>query len=232
MKLDLEAVADRVAAEHEALALAARRSGRAPEDVELLAAVKYVDAADVAGLHAAGLVLLGENRADQLLAKQAAAAAVPFTWDFIGHLQSRKARDVVGRVRLIHALESASTAEAVERRAERPQDVLVEVNVAADPGKYGVLPDALDAFLERLAGLERVRVRGLMTMPPAVEDPEDSRPVFAALRETAARATERWAGAHAFDVLSMGTSQDRLVAVEEGATVVRLGGALYGRPSR
>jgi hypothetical protein len=178
-----------------------------------------------------GLHLLGENRADALVRKQDAAAGRPFTWDFIGHLQSRKARDVVGRVRMIHALESESAATAVDRRAETPQDVLVEVNVAADPGKYGVPTERLDAFLETLTTLERVRVRGLMTMPPAAVDPEASRGAFAALRALAAGAAERWAGGHRFDVLSMGTSQDYLVAVEEGATVVRLGSALYDRSS-
>jgi len=220
---------EQVAATAAEIGEAARRAGRRPEEVEILAAVKYVDAGDVRALYAAGLRLLGENRADQLLRKQEAAADLPFTWDFIGHLQSRKVRDVAGRVRLVHALESASTATALEGRAERPQDVLVEVNVAADPGKYGVALGDLDPYLELLAGLERVRVRGLMTMPPVAARPEDSRPVFAALREAAARCAGRWTGTHRFEVLSMGTSQDYLVAVEEGATVVRLGGALYDR---
>ena len=229
MNLDRETLADRVTAIREAVGVAARRSGRAPESVELLAAVKYLDAADVPVLYDAGIDLLGENRSDQLVVKQAVAGDVAFTWDFIGHLQSRKARDVVGRVRLIHALDSESTAAAIDRRAATPQDVLVEVNVAADPAKYGVLPERLDAFLETLAGLGHVHVRGLMTMPPAAAHAEASRGSFAALRELAHGAADRWAGRHRFDVLSMGTSQDYLVAVEEGATVVRLGGALYDR---
>ncbi len=170
---------------------------------------------------------MGENKTESLLEKQARAGDL-FTWDFIGHLQSRKVRDVVGRVALLHSLESDSTARQLESRADSPQDVLIEVNVAADPSKYGVLPDGLDAFLERLASLERVRVRGLMTMPPFVDDPEASRPAFARLRELASTCAERWAPTFAFDVLSMGTSQDFAVAVEEGATIVRLGAVLYG----
>jgi uncharacterized pyridoxal phosphate-containing UPF0001 family protein len=174
---------------------------------------------------------VGENRSEGLAAKQAAHGSL-FTWDFIGHLQSRKVRDVVGRVELVHALESDSAAAQVEARAAAPQDVLVEVNVAGDPSKYGVAAADLDAFLERLAGLAMVRVRGLMTMPPFTEDAEGSRTSFAALRELAGRAAERWAGTHAFDVLSMGTSQDFAVAVEEGATVVRLGSVLLAPPDR
>ena len=174
----------------------------------------------------AGISRVGENKADALLAKQALHGG-SFTWDFIGHLQSRKARDVVDRVELIHSLQSDSAAQQIERRAERPQGVLVEVNVADDPSKSGVRLGELDAFLERLAELERVRVLGLMTMPPFATDPEESRPFFARLREAAAECAERWSSRHEFGVLSMGTSQDYVVAVEEGATIVRLGSVLY-----
>jgi pyridoxal phosphate enzyme (YggS family) len=224
--LDPAVAAAGVAAAREVVGDAARRAGRDPASVELLAAVKYLPADDLPVLHAAGITRVGENKADALLAKQAVAGEL-FTWDFIGHLQSRKARDVVGRVALVHSVESGSTAAQLDRRAEASQDVLVEVNVAADPTKYGVAPAALDHFLEHLASLERVRVRGLMTMPPFTERAEDSRPAFAQLRTIADRCAERWAGTHNFDVLSMGTSQDYVVAVEEGATIVRLGSILY-----
>lgn len=226
MPLDPDVVAAGVAAARESVADAARRAGRDPDAVEILAAVKYLSAEDLPVLHAAGVRRVGENTADALLAKQAVAGGL-FTWDFIGHLQSRKARDVVGRVALVHSLESDSTAAQLDRRAEATQDVLVEVNVDADPAKYGVLPAALDDFLDRLASLERVRVRGLMTMPAFTEHAEDSRRAFAELRALAARCTDRWAPAHSFEVLSMGTSQDYAVAVEEGATIVRLGSVLY-----
>jgi pyridoxal phosphate enzyme (YggS family) len=226
--LDLEVATAAVAAAREAIAEAARRAGREPTSIEILAAVKYLPAEDLPALRAAGITRVGENKADALLAKQAVAGEL-FTWDFIGHLQSRKARDVVGRVSLVHSLESDSAAAQLERRAQAPQDVLVEVNVAADPDKDGVQPEGLDDFLEHLAALERVRVRGLMTMPPFTERAEESRPAFARLRELAAGCAERWAPTHAFDVLSMGTSQDYVVAVEEGATIVRLGSILYSR---
>jgi pyridoxal phosphate enzyme (YggS family) len=206
---------------------AAVRSGRAADAVRILAAVKYLARDDLPALVEAGVELVGENRAEALLAKRPGFEGA-FRWDFIGHLQSRKVRDVVDRVALIHAVQAESTARQIAERATRDQDVLVEVNVAGDPSKYGVTPAALDAFLELLAGLERVRVRGLMTMPAFAADAEASRPAFAALRELAGRCAERWQGAHVFDELSMGTSQDYRVAAEEGATIVRLGSVLYG----
>lgn len=231
MPLDLDAVTNHVAAARAAVDEAARRSGRDRGSVDVLAAVKYLPAEDLDVLHAAGIRRVGENKADALIAKQAVAGQL-FTWDFIGHLQSRKARDIVGRVTLVHSVQSDSSALQLDKRAEAPQDVLVEVNVAADPAKYGVLPGDLDEFLDRLAVLEHLRVRGLMTMPPFTNDAEASRPAFAELRELATRCGERFAGTHTFDVLSMGTSQDYAVAVEEGATIIRLGGSLYGELPR
>ena len=230
--VDVEVVRANLAEVRGAIDEAAAGAGRGPGSVAILAAVKYVTRDDLPALAAAGVTLVGENRTDALHAKQEGFADA-FRWDFIGHLQSRKARDVVGRVELVHALSAESTARQIDARAERPQDVLVEVNIAADPGKEGVSPSELDAFLELLAGLANVQVRGLMTMPPFAEDPEESRPVFAALRELATACEQRWSGAHTFAVLSMGTSQDYVVAAAEGATIVRLGGVLYGgRPTR
>ncbi len=214
-----------VARTRERIAAAAARAGRAPGDVEIVAAVKYLDAEDLPLLHAAGITRVGENRTDQLVAKQEAYGDL-FTWDFIGHLQSRKVKEIAGRVALIHSLSTSSTAAQIDTRSPAPQEVLIEVNVAADPAKEGVAPADLDAFLEELAALPNVVVTGLMTMPAFAEDPERSRPAFAALRELAAAAGARWAGTHRFDRLSMGTSQDFEVAVEEGATLVRAGSVL------
>jgi PLP dependent protein len=230
--VDADVVRANLAEARTAVDEAAAGSGRPAGSVAILAAVKYVTREDLQAIAAAGVDLVGENRTDALIAKQDGFAGA-FRWDFIGHLQSRKARDVVGRVELIHALSAESTARQIDGRSERPQDVLVEVNIAADPGKEGVSPDELDPFLELLAGLENVRVRGLMTMPPFAEDPEASRPFFARLRELAAAGAARWSGTHSFDVLSMGTSQDYAVAAAEGATIVRLGSVLYGgRPTQ
>jgi pyridoxal phosphate enzyme (YggS family) len=201
----------------EEIALTADRVGRRPEEVQVLAATKYVAFEDMPTLAQAGINLVGENRAQDLQAK-AAAYGEMFTWDFIGHLQSRKVRQVMGQVRLIHSVASDSVLRELTRHRElaRPgMRVLIEVNVAEEPGKDGVAPAGLAAFIERCP----VPVAGLMTMPPQSSEPEESRRWFAALRELAQ--------AHGLEHLSMGTTQDYLVAVEEGATIVRIGTRLY-----
>lgn len=225
MTVAADEVREGVARVRARIAEACARVDRDPVDVEIVAAVKYLAVEDLPLLHAAGIRRVGENRSDQLIAKQERHGDL-FTWDFIGHLQSRKVRDVVGRVALIHSLSTDSAAQQIAQRASAPQDVLIEVNTAADPSKEGVAPAALDAFLEQLAALESVRVRGLMTMPAFAEQPEASRPAFAALAELAGRSRSRWQGVHSFEHLSMGTSQDFEIAVEEGATLVRLGQVL------
>jgi PLP dependent protein len=181
-------------------------------DVEILAATKYVEADDLPALSEAGIELVGENRAQDLLAKQHAHGDL-FTWDFIGQLQSRKVKDIAPNVRLIHSLASDS---ALRRLEEHPAgEVLVQVNVAGEEGKAGVEPGELSDFIARCP----VPVTGLMTMPPFVERAEDNRRHFARLAELA--------GEHGLVRLSMGTTQDYEVAVEEGATIVRLGSVLY-----
>ena len=140
-------------------------------------------------------------------------------------------RDLVGRVRLIHAVDSQSACEQLERRRAPGAtiDCLLQVNVAGEDSKAGVAPADVDAFLEGVEPFAGVRFRGLMTMPPAVSDPEQARPWFEALRDLRDRLAPRWAGRHEFTHLSMGTSQDFAVAAQEGATIVRVGGVLYGR---
>jgi pyridoxal phosphate enzyme (YggS family) len=215
--LDPARVRANVAEARERIAAAARRVGRDPAGVELLAAVKYVPLEEIGVLADAGLTLLGENRA-QDLEQKAAAHPNRFTWDFIGHLQSRKVRQVVEHVRLIHSVASDSVLQQLARHAPVRDDfaVLVEVNVAGETSKSGIEPAELAAFVARCP----VPVAGLMTMPPLAASPEDNRGHFAALRELAV--------AHDLRHLSMGTSQDYEVAVEEGATIVRLGSTLYG----
>jgi PLP dependent protein len=182
-------------------------------EVEILAAVKYVPVEELGALDEAGVGLLGENRAQDLIAK---AEAYPgFTWDFIGRLQSRKVRQVLPYVRYIHSVATDSALAQLGRHATPETRILVEVNVAGEEGKGGIAPGELEAFLER----SPVPVVGLMTMPPMTDDPEASRRHFAALCELAQR--------HGLRELSMGTSQDYLVAVQEGATIVRLGSTLY-----
>ncbi len=198
-------------------ALARSALDRDGDDVEVLAATKYVSVEDLPILAQAGVRLVGENRAQDLQEKVAAHGSL-FEWDFIGQLQSRRVRMIVPHVRLIHSVASESALRELDRhRAHARADlrILIEVNVAGEEGKAGVAPDDLDAFI----ALAPVPVAGLMAMPPQANDPQDSRRWFAALR---ALARER-----DLEHLSMGTSQDYLVAVEEGATIVRIGTNLY-----
>jgi len=189
-------------------------AGRAPADVEILAAVKYLPVSELPALAAGGVTLVGENRAQELVAKCSALPGT-FTWDFIGQLQSRKVRDVLPHVRYIHSVASDSVLTQLGRHGTPDTEVMIEVNAAGEAGKGGIAPDELPAFLERCP----VRVVGLMTMPPLAARPEDNRPYFAALRGLAER--------HGLRHLSMGTSQDYVVAIQEGATIVRLGTTLY-----
>ena len=189
-------------------------AGREPDQVEVLAAVKYVPLEELATLLEAGVTVVGENRAQDLAVKSEAGPE-GLTWDFIGHLQSRKVRDVVPLVRYIHSVCTDSVLAQLARYATAETEVLVEVNVAGEDGKSGLAPSQLPGFLERCPAA----VAGLMTMPPFTERAEDNRRHFAALSDLAAE--------HGLRHLSMGTSQDYLVAVQEGATIVRLGTTLY-----
>jgi hypothetical protein len=196
---------------------AAERAGRDPNAVELLAACKYVPVDELPVLARAGIGHLGENRAQDLERKGAAHGEL-FTWDFIGSLQSKHVRAIVPHVRLIHSLASESALRELARNADRARAglrVLVEVNLAEDPAKQGISPELLPSFIER----SPFPVVGLMTMPPLADDAQESRPYFRRLRELADE--------HALHELSMGTTQDFAVAVEEGATIVRIGTRLY-----
>jgi uncharacterized pyridoxal phosphate-containing UPF0001 family protein len=189
-------------------------AGRDPAEVEILAAIKYLPPAELAALAEGGITVVGENRAQELIAKQDVAGD-RFSWDFIGQLQSRKVRELVGRVRYIHSVASDSALTQLGRHGTAETKVMIEVNVAGEQGKSGIAPSDLTGFIERCP----VEVVGLMTMPPRADDPERNRPYFAALRALADR--------HQLRHVSMGTSQDYVVAAAEGATIVRLGTSLY-----
>jgi pyridoxal phosphate enzyme (YggS family) len=214
--LDAGRVRDNLARVRDAIARACP-PGRDAAAVEVLAAVKYVRAEQLGALAEAGVTLLGENRAQELEAKAAAwEGRAAFTWDFIGHLQSRKVRQVLPHVRRIHSVASDSVLRELAKHGEGSGvEVLVEVNVAGDPDKSGIPEAELDAFIARCP----LPVAGLMTMPPLAARPEDSRRHFAALAALAAQ--------RGLPELSMGTTQDFEVAVQEGATVVRLGSILF-----
>lgn len=192
----------------------ARVRAELPDTTEILAAVKYVPLDELGKLAEAGITLVGENRAQDLEAK-AAAYAGAFRWHFIGQLQSRKVKQILPHVELIHSVASDSALRQLERHGTPETKILVEVNIAGEEGKAGIAPAELGPFIARCP----VRVSGLMTMPPFATDPEASRPYFVALRELAAE--------HGLHHLSMGTSQDYRVAAEEGATIIRLGTSLY-----
>ena len=201
VRANLERVRERIAG-----------AGRDPSDVRICAAIKYVPSAELAVLAEAGIEVVGENRAQDLLAKQAEHREL-FEWHFIGALQSRKVKDIAPNVSLIHSLASESALAQLEKHPAPA--VLVQVNIAAEESKAGIAPAELGDFIARCP----VPVTGLMTMPPLAERPEDSRPYFARLAELAAE--------HGLRELSMGTTQDFEVAVAEGATIVRLGTVLY-----
>ena len=211
VRANLEGVREEVTA-------AAERAGRGDAaEVQILAAVKYVPTAELPVLAEAGIGLLGENRAQDLQEKVAATGET-FTWDFIGAVQSRKVRTIVPHVRLIHSIASESALGELAKHRDRARpglEVLIEVNLSGEHGKAGIAPERLDEFIQRCP----VPVAGLMTMPPLAERSQDSRRWFAALRELAQGRRLRH--------LSMGTTQDFAVAVEEGATIVRIGTRLY-----
>jgi PLP dependent protein len=181
--------------------------------VTVVAATKYARIEEMRLLADAGIEVVGENRLQDLVAKHSELGE-RFRWHFIGHLQSRKAKDVSRFCELVHSLDSVSAAKRLSAPA------LVEVNLAGEESKSGVAPKALAGFLREVGDLG-VEVRGLMTMPPLADDPEASRPYFRELR--------RLAEEHGLKELSMGTSQDYRVAAEEGATLVRVGSVLFGR---
>jgi len=183
-------------------------------DVEILAATKYVPPEEMGALAEAGVRLVGENRQQDLVTKHERWGDA-FEWDFIGNLQSRKVKQLLPLCRLIHSVASDSALAQLGRHGGPDSEVLIEVNIAGEEGKGGVAPADLRDFIERCP----VRVAGLMTMPPFSQDPEASRPHFARLAELAAE--------HGLERLSMGTSQDWPIAVQEGATIVRIGTGLY-----
>jgi PLP dependent protein len=207
---------------------AAMRSGRDPYRVTLLAATKNRSAEEVDEAAGAGIRVAGENRVQELLAKMDSVRA-PVEWHFIGHLQRNKARQVVGRVGLVHSVDSSRLAEELSRRSEEAgvvQAVLLQVNVAGEESKSGFGPEELEAALGAAQGLPGIDVRGLSTIAPLVDDPEEVRWVF---KRLAGLGQEFRALGLEDAELSMGMTNDFEVAVEEGSTFVRIGTAIFGQ---
>ncbi len=237
-EVDRNAIAAGVAEVRAEITAACTRAGRDPAGVGILAISKRHPAEVITAAYAAGVRDVGENFAQEMVAKLDQLGAGPdcpggrdspdLRWHFVGRLQRNKAKLVVGRVALIHTVDSAALAAEIAKRAAglaAPQRVLIAVNVAGEATKSGVSPDGVAGLLERLRELPGVTCAGLMTMPPLVEDPEQNREYFAALRRLRDRLRSPEQG---LETLSMGTTADYAVAVEEGATLVRVGTAIFG----
>jgi PLP dependent protein len=220
--IDPDALRAALAEARERLDEASARAGRPAGSAELVLAGKYVPLDQTPALLEAGVEVVGENRLQDLRARREAADG-RLTFDFIGHLQRNKAREVIGSVRLLHSLDSLRLAAAIAARAEGPTRVLVEVNLAGELTKGGIVPPQLRAFMEDVTEQTDLVIGGLMAMPPFQTDAERSRPHFAAARRLAEDLAAEWRGRHDLSDLSMGTSQDYVVAAEEGATMVRVG---------
>ena len=209
-----------------AIAQSAERAGRDAGDVVLVAVTKGFSVERIREAVAVGLRTLGENRVQEAVAKIDEIGPGGVDWHLIGHLQTNKVKFVEGRFRMVQSLDSRGLAEALDRRIQSPLDVLIEVNVGEEPQKTGVLPKDLAALAVVVNAAEHLRLRGLMTVAPIAEDPEAVRPVFRQLRALR-EATSQQLGL-ALPVLALGMSDDYAIAVEEGATMLRLGRALFG----
>jgi uncharacterized pyridoxal phosphate-containing UPF0001 family protein len=256
----------RIAAVHERIAAAARRAGRDPAEVTLVAVSKMHSPEEVAAAYAAGLRVFGENRVEEAAPKTGAVArlvapAEPPAWHMIGHLQSRKAEDALPWASMVHSVDSVKLAQRLSRfvtsppagHSERSEEsptgatkdssvqtahlrmtdprlpILLEINVSGEASKYGFQPEELPAAVATIAALPGLSLQGLMTMAPIAADPEDVRPVFAALRALRDELTRSYPALD-WRHLSMGMTDDFEVAIEEGATIVRVGRAIFGEP--
>jgi hypothetical protein len=215
-------IAENLAVVRQRVAAACRRTGRSPDDVTLVGVTKGFPPEAAAQAYAAGLQDLGENRVQEALSKIEALAARGMRprWHLVGHLQTNKAKTVAGRFAIIHSVDSVRLAQALSRRAREPVPILLEVNVAQEASKFGFAPHEAASALRAVGALPNLDVRGLMTVAPLTADPETVRPIFRRLRDLRDDLGLR--------ELSMGMTDDFEVAIEEGATMVRVGRAIFG----
>ncbi len=231
---DMSEIYQRLAEIREQVAAACEHAAKQPADITILAATKGRSVAEVTEAVAAGITDIGENYVQELLAKKQhldGAGHTEVTWHAIGHLQRNKVKYVVPFCRLIHSLDSLRLAQEISRRAGQvgcTQPVLIEVNVSGEDTKFGTNVDQVAELATQVVDLDNVELQGLMTMPPYSDNPEDSRPQFQKLRALAEQLVDQGLPAEAMRHLSMGMSGDYGVAVEEGATIVRVGTALFG----
>jgi PLP dependent protein len=219
-------IGENLEAVRETIARSAERAGRVPTEVVLVAVTKTFPEARIREALAVGLRILGENRVQEAVPKIEAIGPADVDWHLIGHLQTNKVKFIEGRFRMVQSLDGVGLVEALDRRIHSPLDVLVEVNVAEEPQKTGVLPADLGAVADAVMAAQHLQLRGLMTVAPMVPDPEAVRPIFRQLRSLRDRTSQQLGVA--LPVLSMGMTDDYAIAVEEGATMLRLGRALFG----
>ncbi|MBH0187361.1 MAG: YggS family pyridoxal phosphate-dependent enzyme [Nitrospira sp.] len=228
---ETETIAQRVQSVLSAIRSAAEKVGRCSDSIRLVAATKTVTADRIQEGIAAGLSTLGENRVQEALTKIEALAQAPVRWHFVGHLQRRKVRSVVGMFELIHSVDSLELAQEIDRRAGeagQSQDILLEVNIGGEATKGGFRQDGFVQLVSTMAALSHIRIKGLMAIPPPTAEPELARTHFVRLRELAEAIAAQKIPGVAMEELSMGMSNDYEIAVQEGATLVRVGSAIFG----
>ncbi len=226
----MQQISENLKAVQQRIEAACRRAGRDPAEVTLITVSKTIDVDRINAAVAAGAATLGENRVQEVLAKRDAVSP-EVRWHLIGHLQTNKVRQIIDKVDLIHSLDSLHLAEEIQKRAQlagRTVDLLVEVNVGAEESKFGLDPAAVRGFLESLQGMDRIRILGLMTVAPFLEDPESVRMVFRSLKGLFDELKDLKLPNVQMMHLSMGMTHDFEVAIEEGATMVRVGTGIFG----
>lgn len=227
-------IADNIARVREAIAKAAARAGREASEVRLVAVSKTKPAEMIREAIDFGQLDFGENYAQELRDKHKEIEAPGLAWHFIGHLQRNKVKYVTGKVTCVHSVDNMSLAQEIDRRSEKDDvftRVLIEVNMGMEDQKYGVLPEETLSLVKAVSGLDNLEVAGLMTMPPYFEDPEEVRPFYRGLCELRDKIRKESRERYHLPELSMGLSHDFEVAVEEGATMVRVGTAIFGARS-
>lgn len=210
---------------------AAQKAGRDPKDVLLLAVSKTVDVPRIKAAVAEGLDELGENHVQEIMEKYEPMGP-DVKWHMIGHLQTNKVKYIIDKVKLIHSVESLKLAEEINKQAKKHglvMDILVEINMAKEESKYGIMPEDAPSFIESLSSLENIRVRGLMTVAPNVENGEENRVYFRNMKKLLVDINAKNINNINMDVLSMGMTGDYITAVEEGATIVRVGTGIFGK---
>ena len=206
------------------------RSGRDPKDVTLIAVSKTKPVEDLKEAYQLGIRTFGENKVQELTEKYEVLPK-DIHWHMIGHMQRNKVKYIIDKVDLIHSVDSIRLAETIDKEAQKHDliaNILVEVNVAKEESKFGLMPEEVPAFVEQISKFSHIRVKGLMTIAPFVENPEDNRPVFAHLRKLSVDIAKKNIDNITMSILSMGMTNDYQVAIEEGATMVRVGTGIFG----